>query len=284
MDIQKKKNLISFGAVILSSLIMAFATRNLVRPAGTLSGGFMGIAIMADMIAELLGGSLPTSIGLLCLNVPVAIFCAKKISSRFVFFSLMQVVLTSFFLSLMPRVELFDDTVLNVIFGGFLFGSSIAIALKGNASSGGTDFIALYISNKSGREIWNEVFVFNSIMLMIFGCIFGFEAAGYSILFQFISTKTVSNFHTRYKRVMLQIFTKHKEEITEIYCQKFHHGITSLDGIGGYSKKPVSMLTAIVSSYEVDDVIGVLKEVDPQVIINVTKSEKYVGRFYNAPL
>ncbi len=51
MDIKKKKCLISFGAVFLSSLIMAFATKNLVRPAGILSGGFMGIAIMIDMIA-----------------------------------------------------------------------------------------------------------------------------------------------------------------------------------------------------------------------------------------
>ena len=121
MDIRKKKNIISFFAVILSALIMAFATKNLVRPAGTLSGGFMGVAIMADMIAELLGGSLPTSIGLLCLNVPVALFCAKKISKRFVFFSLLQVILTSLFLPLMPTYPLFDDTILNVIFGGFLF-------------------------------------------------------------------------------------------------------------------------------------------------------------------
>ena len=138
MDIRKKKNIISFFAVILSALIMAFATKNLVRPAGTLSGGFMGVAIMADMIAELLGGSLPTSIGLLCLNVPVALFCAKKISKRFVFFSLLQVILTSLFLPLMPTYPLFDDTILNVIFGGFLFGISITVALKGNASSGGT--------------------------------------------------------------------------------------------------------------------------------------------------
>ena len=249
MDIKKKKCLISFGAVFLSSLIMAFATKNLVRPAGILSGGFMGIAIMIDMIAELIGHNIPTSIGLLCLNIPVALFCAKKISPRFVFFSLLQVGLTSLFLPLMPQVPLFDDKILNVIFGGFMFGGSIVIALKGNASSGGTDFIALYVSNKSGKEIWNQVFIFNTIMLCVFGYIFGFEAAGYSILFQFMSTKTVSNFHTRYKRVMMQIFTKNKDDVMAIYCKKFHHGITALDGMGGYSK-----------------------------------SEKYVGRFYNAPL
>ena len=227
MDIKKKKCLISFGAVFLSSLIMAFATKNLVRPAGILSGGFMGIAIMIDMIAELIGHNIPTSIGLLCLNIPVALFCAKKISPRFVFFSLLQVGLTSLFLPLMPQVPLFDDKILNVIFGGFMFGGSIVIALKGNASSGGTDFIALYVSNKSGKEIWNQVFIFNTIMLCVFGYIFGFEAAGYSILFQFMSTKTVSNFHTRYKRVMMQIFTKNKDDVMAIYCKNFHHGITS---------------------------------------------------------
>lgn len=284
MNLKEKKYLISISAVLLSSLIMAFATKNLVRPAEILSGGFMGIAIMIDMIAELLGGSIPTSIGLLCLNIPVAIFCAKKISSRFVFFSLLQVGLTSLFLPLMPLVPLFDDKILNVIFGAFLFGGSIVIALKGNASSGGTDFIALYVSNKCGKEIWNQVFIFNVLLLCVFGCIFGFEAAGYSILFQFMSTKTVSNFHTRYKRVMMQIFTKHKDDVMSIYCEKFHHGITAIDGMGGYSKTPVSMLTAIVSSYEVDDVITILKEIDPKIIINVSKSEKYVGRFYNAPL
>ena len=284
MDLKKRKYLISFGAVLLSSMVMAFATKNLVRPAGILSGGFMGIAIMADMVAELFGGSLPTSIGLLCLNIPVALFCAKKISPRFVFFSLLQVILTSLFLPLVPQIPLFDDKILNVIFGGFLFGGSIVIALKGNASSGGTDFISLYVSNKSGKEIWNQVFIFNALMLSVFGCIFGFEAAGYSILFQFLSTKTVSTFHNRYKRVMMQIFTKQKDDVMAIYCEKFHHGITAIDGMGGYSKTPISMLTAIVSSYEVDDVITVLKEVDPKIIINVSKSEKYVGRFYNAPL
>ena len=84
---------------------------------------------------------------------------------------------------------------------------SIVLALKAGASSGGTDFIALYFANKNGREIWMQVFAFNAMILCVFGVIFGFDKAGYSILFQFISTKTISTFHTRYKRVMLHIYT-----------------------------------------------------------------------------
>ena len=276
--------LITALAVIASSFLQTYAIKVFVEPANLLSSGFTGVAILIDRITSLYGISFSTSLGMIALNVPVAILCFKSIGKKFVISSLCQVFLTSFLLKVCTFPPLFDDVILNVCFGGFVYGIATVIALKGNASSGGTDFIALYISNKSGREIWNQVFVFNAMLLIIFGFIFGFEAAGYSILFQFISTKTVSNFHTRYKRVMLHIYTKCKDDIVSVYCKKFHHGITVLDGVGGYSNKPVSLLTAIVSSYEVDDVIMAMKEVDPQVIINVSKSEKYVGRFYNEPL
>lgn len=279
-----KKNLITFVAVVASSVMMASVTKTFTRPAGILSGGFMGIAMLADMLAEKLGFYFPTALGLVCLNLPVAIFCFKKISPRFVCFSLLHVACTSFMLEVVPSYPLMEEIMLNVIFGGFLYGISIVVVLKGNASTGGTDFIALYVSNKSGKEIWIQVFCFNALVLCIYGCIFGFELAGYSILFQFLVTKTISTFHIRYQRVMLHIFTKRKDEVVDAYVDNFRHGMTVLDGYGGYSKQEVTMLTAIVSSYEMDDVIEVLQKVDPALIVNVTKSQKYVGRFYMRPL
>ena len=165
----KKRDLISFACVFCSSLIMAATTKTFVRPAHLLSGGFMGIALLVDMIADLFGKSIPTAFTLVALNVPVALICAKKISKRFVFFSLLQVFLTSFLLQIIPNYPLFDEQVLNVVFGGYIWGMSIVLALKAGASSGGTDFIALYFANKNGREIWMQVFAFNAMILCIFG-------------------------------------------------------------------------------------------------------------------
>ena len=280
----KKRDLISFACVFCSSLIMAATTKTFVRPAHLLSGGFMGIALLVDMIADLFGKSIPTAFTLVVLNVPVALICAKKISKRFVFFSLLQVFLTSFLLQIIPNYPLFDEQVLNVVFGGYIWGMSIVLALKAGASSGGTDFIALYFANKNGREIWMQVFAFNAMILCVFGVIFGFDKAGYSILFQFISTKTISTFHTRYKRVMLHIYTVKKDEVVDTYLEKFHHGITALDGYGGYSHHPVSYLTAFFSVLKVEVVLETLKETDPKIIVSVTKVENFIGRFYNKPL
>jgi Uncharacterized conserved protein len=43
---------------------------------------------------------------------------------------------------------LFTDPILLVIFGGVLSGISTIIALKVDGSTGGTDFVALYFSNR----------------------------------------------------------------------------------------------------------------------------------------
>ncbi len=174
--------------------------------------------------------------------------------------------------------------MLNVIFGGFLYGMAAVIALRGNASTGGTDFIALYVSNKTGRSIWEYVFAGNVVILCIFGTMFGWLYAGYSILFQFISTKTISAFHHRYDRVTLQITTANAEELIKAYIENYRHGISCIDAIGGYSHKKMYLLHTVVSSYEVSDIVMLLREKDPHVIINMLKTENFFGTFYQAPI
>ena len=287
VEIQKRKavrNLITFSAVLISAILQAFVIQAFIRPAELLSGGFTGIAILIDMLTSTFGRSFPTSLGMLAINIPVAFICSRSISVRFTAFSLFQVFLTSGFLQFLHFEPLFDDPVLNVIFGGFLMGISIVIALKGNASSGGTDFIALYVSNKTGRSIWGQVFIGNCVLYCIFGMLFGWMNAAYSILFQFISTKTISTFHHRFDRVTLQITTEKADEMMDAYIKVCQHGISCVEAVGGYSRKKMYVLHTVISSYEVDDIIRLMREVDPHVIINVFKTEQFYGKFYHAPM
>lgn len=270
-------------SVIVSAFLQTYVIKVFIEPANLLSSGFTGVAILIDRIASLYGGSFSTSIGLLVLNVPVAILCYKSIGKKFVISSLCQVFLTSLFLNILTFPPVFDDVVLNVCFGGVIYGIATVIALKGNSSTAGTDFIALYISNRMERSIWGYVFVFNATILCIFGYMFGWIYAGYSIVFQFISTKTISSFYQRYKRVTLQITTKSADRIVEAYIREYRHGISVLNGYGGYSKKAMSLLHTVVSAYEVQDIAMLIREVDNKAIINVLSTEAFYGGFYQQP-
>ena len=96
------RRIITIMAVMASALLQTFVIQSFIRPAQLLSGGFTGIAILLDDIASLYGKSFSTSLGILVLNIPVAILCSKSISKRFTFYSVIQVFLASLFLTLSP--------------------------------------------------------------------------------------------------------------------------------------------------------------------------------------
>ena len=254
------------------------------NPVNILSSGFTGVAVLIERITSLYGIHFSTSLGMVALNVPVALFCFKHIGKKFVVFSMIQVFLASFFLRFAHFTPLFDDAQLNICFGGFVYGMAIVTALKGNASTAGTDFIALYVSNRTGKAIWQYVFMGNACMLCIFGYMFGWEYAGYSIMFQFISTQTIDRFYHRYKRVTLQITTHDPDAVVKEYVKNYRHGVSVMNGYGGYSGASMSLLHTVVSSYEVQDIVHHLKHADPKVIVNVLPTETFFGGFYQKPI
>lgn len=279
------RNLVTLCAVILSGFMQATIIEVFMRPLNLLSSGFTGVAILVEKITSTyLGFTFSTSLGMLVLNIPIAFFCCKSISKRFTFFSLLQVIVASFFLKVIHFEALFDDRLLNIIFGGFLYGMQAVIALKANASTGGTDFIALYISNKKNKSIFSYVFIFNACLLIIFGMMFGWENAGYSILFQFISTKTIDTFYNRYARMTLQITTSKPDAVIQCLIKNYRHGLSRVDGIGGYSGRNISLIHVVVSSYEVGEMVALMRTVDPHVIVNVMKTENFYGGFYLKPI
>lgn len=291
MNFQKLRNndkvrfVYTLLSVLTAGFMQAAVMQIFMNPINLLSSGFTGVAILIEKITStFFGFSFSVSLGMLALNIPVAILCSRSISKRFTFFSLLQVFFASSFLKILKFEPLFEDILLNVIFGGFLYGIMTVIALKGNASTGGVDFVALYISNRRGKSIWSYVFVFNAILITIFGCMFGWEYAGYSILFQFISTKTIDSFYHRYERMTMQITTTKADEVIKAYVSEYRHGLSRVDGIGGYSGKQVSLLHTVVSSYEIQDIAKLMRNADPHVIINTFKSEDFYGGFYLKPI
>ena len=283
LSIIHNKYLKTLICVFLSALLQSFCINVFITPAKLLSSGFTGLAILINKISSLFGFTLPVSLLVLMLNIPLGVLSFRSIGKKFVFFSILQVVLMSLFLNFHYTL-LFDDLLLNVCFGGFLYGIAISLALRGNASTAGTDFIALWVSNKIGKSIFEYVFVFNSVLLLIFGYMFGWKYAGYSILFQFISTKTIDSFYKRYKLVTLEITTYHPKEICKAYIKHYRHGLSELAGVGGYEHKNLSLIHTVISFYELEDAIRLIKRIDPKAIINVLSTERFVGHFYRQPL
>lgn len=275
------RRIITAAAVIVSALVQAFLIQAFVNPANLLPSGFTGVAVLIDRITSLWGVRISTDLGMLALNIPLALICWSRISKRFVVFSMMQVALSAAFLRFCDFQPLLDDQIMLVVFGGFISGISIAIALKAGASTGGTDFISLLVANSTGKTIWGFIFAGNCALILVFGAIFGWESAAYSIVFQFISTKTIDSFYHRYDRVTLQITTKLADEVMDAYIASFQHGISCAEVIGGYSRERMYLLHTVVSTYESEDIVRLVREVDPGAVINVFRTDNFIGGWWH---
>lgn len=285
-SIHSKKLRLAYSLVLIvfSSLLQTFVIQTFMNPCNLLSSGFTGLALLINKISLAMGIDIPTSVMILALNIPCALFCAKRISKRFTFLSCVQFTCTSFFLTVFNFRPIVDDVLLNIIFGGFLYGMVTVIALRTDGSTGGTDFIALYVSDLLHKSIWNYVFIFNMCLIIIFGAMFGWQYAGYSILFQLISTKTIDNFYNRYAQVMIEVTTQDPDVVSEAFQSSFHHGMSVVKAYGAYKHQIYYLCRSIISTYEENEAIRAIRKADPKAIVYSNRIDNFYGSFYRRPI
>lgn len=271
--------LVVFGALLTSVGIRFFiATTNL------LPSGFNGLSWLIVRIAkEFFNVNLSFSIIYFTLNVIPAVFVYKYIGRKFTIFSLVHVSLVSVFTSIIPIVHITDDILLVGIFGGIFAALGTLASLKANASSGGTDFIAIYFSSRFNYPVWNYVLAFNATILTISGLLFGVEPALYSIIYQFTNTQIVNNFHDRYRLTALHIITQYPKIVSDTILKSVRRGVTEIDAVGKYSGTKQTMLYLVVSAREADTLISLVRKVDPNCFISETKTSRVYGNFYQKP-
>ena len=280
-----KKHIKAIICVCIASLIMSINIKSFVRAGSLIPGGFTGLSLLIQRIlSQFLGIDVLYSVINITLNAVPAFIGFRIIGKRFTIYSVLMIVLNSFLVDIIPVTPITYDPLLVSVFGGILNGMAIVIALHGRASSGGTDFIAIYLSNKLHKSSWSIVFGINVIILISAGLLFGFEAAMYSIIFQFVSTQVIERFYQKDQQVTLFIVTGKADKIEEGLLTYTHHGMTRLEGKGCFLKEDKTLFYTVIGADEVKDVTDFVKKVDNEVFINAVKSEGVTGNFYQQPI
>ena len=285
MNQQQKKDIQTTLMVILSALVYAFSIKVFVRAGALFPGGFTGISLLfTRYMLDYQGIDIPFGVVYALLNIIPTLLVYKYVGRRFALFSVLQYALVSLFTILLPIITLTADIILIAVFGGIIGGFGISLALNANASTGGTDFIAIYASNKTHTETWSYIMYGNMVVILLAGFLFGWEKALYSIVYQFCSTYIVSQRHMRFKLRALNLITDFPDEVCASIYKISRHGITRIWGEGGYSRQSKCMLYMVVNAFEVDEVVEAAKRVDPKVFISISSSERVIGNYYQKPL
>ena len=271
--------------ICLSSLIVAINLKSFVAAGDLFPGGFTGIARLIQRCALEFGGvELPFGPINLALNAVPAFISFKLVGKRFTLYSCLTIVMTSIFTDLIPAFAITEDKLLICIFGGIINGFAGCLCLWVRVTSGGTDFIAIALSERKNVDAWNYILCGNVVMLLIAGALFGWEKALYSMLFQYATTQVVKMMDPDGRRATLLIVTG-RESAGGVCAQiqDTNHTATLLEGVGLYNGNPCVVIYSVVSDSEVRSLARKIRHSDPKAFVNVLRTERVVGKFYRRP-
>lgn len=276
-----RKDAATLAAVTAAAFIMALNTKTFVNTGGLYPGGITGLTILIQRaVQELAGFTLPFSAVNILLNVFPVYIGFRHIGKKFTAFSCVMILLNSFFTDLIPNHIITEDVLLIAIFGGIINGVAISLCLNTGATSGGTDFISIYLSEKRGMDSFDLILGFNSVILCTAGLMFGWDKALYSIIFQYASTAVLHMLYKKFQQSTMLIVTTKPHEVAQAIYDVSRHGATILEGEGSYEHCERQVVYSVVSAAQSKRVIRAVKQTDQSAFINEVKTQKLSGRFY----
>ena len=241
------------------------------------------------------------------LNVPVIILAWVGIGKRFTIYTLINVAEVSLFTTLLRYA---DDGFIKTmatfaqnnggmlsraVFAGVCTGLSSALCYKIDCSAGGIDIIAYYIALKKSTLVGKYGMAINSGIMFVFAILSAtkagwgtdswthFAAALYSLAYMFVVTVVVDAINLRNKKVEVEIVTD-IPDLAQLLIANIPHGATVQTGVGAFTGDEKKIIKMVVSSYELNNTVRVIRESDPKAFIKVSELRQVYGRFFLPPI
>lgn len=278
------REIVRILVISLAALLLAVNINTFVHTGGLYPGGATGLTVLVQRIGEQYWGiHLPYTLINLIMNAFPVYIGFRYIGKKFTFYTLIFIMVSNIFTDLVPTHVITYDPLLISIFGGIINGTVVGVSLLAGAATGGLDFISMFFNVRKGIDGFYVSLGCNVVILSVAGLIFGWEKALYSIILQFVTTQMIHIIYQQYQQHTILIVTEKPKEIAEMIYSVCHHGATILDAEGAYEHGEKKFVYSVVSSADRGTIVRMVSEIDPAAFINVIKTERIQGHFYQKP-
>lgn len=272
-----KEFLIDMIYLILGCAIMAIGTAVFLLPNQLSTGGFTGIATIFYYLFDF-----PMGTVILALNIPFFILAFFKIGKKLVIKSIIGTSLLSLFIDLFEKIPtLTNDRLLACIYGGIFVGFGLALVLKANASTGGTDLIT-YIARAYKPYIkTSSIIVVVDVIIIGLNVIFfkKVEIGLYSAISIYLMGKMIDVvFEGINFTKMVYIISQKYEEISKEIDKQLQRGSTGIYAKGMYTNTDRLMLMCVGSRNEVAKMKQIATQIDPKAFIIISNARETWGK------
>lgn len=277
------KKVKSFLMMNLGLLLLSVGVYFFKIPNGFSTGGVTGIGTILGKLTPVSPGAWIWILNIALLLVGF-VFLGKQTGLKTVYCSMMYSAVTYVFERLVPLSEpLSDQPFLELTYAMLLTSVGSAIIFNCNASSGGTDIVALilkkYFSLDVGKALLLADFVVASAAFFVFDITTGLFSLLGLFAKAFIVDGVVESLNSC--KYFIVITSRH-EEIARYIMEQMHHGVTVSKAVGEYTGEEKMMLHTVCRRIEAIRLRNKVRQIDPKAFTIITTSSEIIGRGFRS--
>ncbi len=279
-----KKKILIFLQMTVGSALMSLGVYFFKIPNCFSTGGVSGIAtVLGNVFSFITPAELILIINTLLLFAGF-IFLGRENAAKTVYCSLMFSLMTWVLEIICPlTAPLTDQPFLELVYAIMLTAIGSAILFSANASSGGTDILALILKKYTSLDVGTALLCTDFIISASSFIVFGLEAGLYSLigLFAkaFLVDSVIENMHIC-KSFM--IITEKPEKIVDYIINTMHHSATTVNAVGEYSHNSKKLVFTLCKRMEAAKLKQKLREIDPAAFVIVQSTSEIIGRGFRS--
>jgi uncharacterized membrane-anchored protein YitT (DUF2179 family) len=192
-------------------------------------------------------------------------------------------------------INLSDHLMLTCILGGTILGAGLGLVVRSNATTGGTDIVAMLLNKyfhipfSRGVLMADSCVVLAGLLVIGFGIGIDTETTGgwllslYSLICIFVSSRVIDYAidGASYDKLLF-IISNENEKLRHFIINDLERGATFIKASGMYTKEDKEMIFLVVSRREVALVQRKVKNIDPKAFLVVTDAYDTYGEGFKA--
>ena len=271
----------STSSVVLGNLIYALTVKLFLLPGNLVTGGTTGIALTISHFWPI-----PISGFVLVFNIVMLVAGLLILGKAFAVTTLASSFLYPMFLELLNQilgdVVLTTDLLLCTVFTGLGVGVGLGLVIRSGSSTGGMDIPPLVLKKLTGIPVSVSMYFFDGLIILAQALFQPAENVLYGILLMIIYTFMIDKMILwGNSRTELKIVSAKHREISDAILTQIDRGVTLLDAEGGYLHQKTQMVMSIISNRELIKVEKLVREIDPECFMTVSRVTEVRGRGFS---
>ncbi len=277
--------LTEYALLTAATVVMAVGIYFFRFPNNFSFGGISALAVILAKFLPLSAGTLNLLMNIVLLALGLIVL-GRGFGIKTIYVSLLLSGLISLGEKIFPMDTPFtDEPLLELIFAIVIPAIASALFFNRNASSGGTDIIAMILSKYTTMNVTTALLLADAAVAVSAFWVFGVETGLYSVCGLLAKSLVIDGVIENIN--LCKVFTiicDNPDPISDYILNTLHRGVTTYKAMGGYRHEEKTVIITIMRRGQAIELRNFIRKNEPKAFIAISNSSEIIGKGFHAPM